>query len=582
LTGRPLAGYDARARDITAAARYKERHEMEQGTASAEARAATAAAPFVRRASGVVRAMSPADGAFYGYLSAAGIYIYVFWLFVAAATFPRANFLVAGLAAFAIFMFVFAVYALLASSMPRSGGDYVFVSRILSPRVGFFTTLACWSLFNFFGCYFAATALVNVVLSPLFSLIGVETGNHFWVDLANDVTKPGVRLPLIIATMLLAGYIMASGMAVYVKLQKYVLMPAAILGLLVIVASLLLSSRSSFMAHFDQFQATVGGLKADEVIPRATALGFEPGNGHSVAQTFGVIAAFSPILLNTMWSVELMGEIKGAGRTKSMFRMFMGSHTMMLVTILVGFVWTYHFVGEQFMKAFSWMTLNHPDVLGGGWDFRGVPTFFYLPSLNIVVGILVFIGFAGPISQSLYNTILGPSRMLLAASFDRMLPEAFSKVNRKGVPHVAIWFGVSLSVIWAVAVELNGSILSIFFWGAFMAVLALTITVISGALLPYTRRAIYEVSPASRYRILGLPAITVCGTIGALALAGIALELLVNRDGFGLLNTGPARTGMITCIVATVACFVGFELISRYRASQGILVRHAFEEIPPA
>jgi APA family basic amino acid/polyamine antiporter len=540
------------------------------------------AAPFLRKASGVVREMSPRDGLFFGYLSAAGIYMYVLFLFVAAATFPEANYFVAIMLDFVIFTFVFGVYALLSSSMPRSGGDYVFVSRILSPRLGFTVAIAIWTLFNCFGAYFAASALINAILSPLFNLIGVATGSHLCVELAGDVTKAGVRLPLIVLAILGAGYIMANGMSIYVKAQKYLLMPIAILGLVIIVLSMLLTSNGTFFNHFDHFQGVVGGLKSNEVIPKAKELGFHPGSGASLIQTFGVAGLLSAVFPWSMWSVQLMGEIKSASKTKSMFRMFMGSHILVTVTALVGFVWAYHYVGETFMKAFSWMALNNPEILGGGWEFRGVPTFFYLPTLSLFVGILVFIGFAGPISQSLFNTILGPSRMLMAISFDRMLPAAFGKVNRKGVPHIAIWFLIGLCIAWTFAAELDSNILNIFFWGVFMTIIALLIAMIAGTVMPSTRKAIYAVAPAAQYRFLGVPLITVLGLIAGLGLAGIAADLLLDKEAFGLLEPGPARVGMFAALGAVVVCLGGFELTARYRASRGILVQHAFEEIPPA
>ena len=106
------------------------------------ATAGTSDTVFLRRASGVVRAMSPVDGMFYGYLSATGIYSYFLIMFLGFATFPRANFLAANIITFILFFFVFGTYALLGSTMPRSGGDYVFVSRIVHPMVGFACSMA--------------------------------------------------------------------------------------------------------------------------------------------------------------------------------------------------------------------------------------------------------------------------------------------------------------------------------------------------------------------------------------------------------------------------------------------------------
>ena len=127
---------------------------------------------FLRKASGVVRAISPTDGMFFGYMSSAGIYALVFYLFLGAGAFPHANYLLANVLSFVFFVPVFAVYSMLASSMPRSGGDYVFISRILSPAVGFAVIWVGYMIWQFFFCYFAASAIVNAVIAPMFDMIG--------------------------------------------------------------------------------------------------------------------------------------------------------------------------------------------------------------------------------------------------------------------------------------------------------------------------------------------------------------------------------------------------------------------------
>jgi amino acid transporter len=537
---------------------------------------------FLRRASGVVRAMSPIDGMFYGYLSATGIYSYFFLLFLGAAVFPRADFLVANVVSFILFFFVFATYAMLGASMPRSGGDYVFVSRILHPSLGFVSSMAGWTLWQFFGCYFAGSALINVILRPIFNLIGVSTGQHFWITLSNDVTKNYVRLPLVVLMIVAAGWITVNGMSWYVKVQKYFMMPGAILGLLIIIAGLLFVSKSTFFGHFDHFQRDVGGKPSGSVVSLAKSLGYQQPHGTSWGDTIGMAVEFSYFYIWTMWSIELFGEMKSATRVRSVFGMFAGSHILMFITYLVGFTWAYDYVGVDFMKAFSWLALNHADALGGGWDFRGATTFFYLPTLNILVGIILFLCFVGPTSQSLFNTVLGGSRLLLAASFDRLLPTWFGKVNSKGVPYVSIWVGVALSVVVACTYEITTKITELLFWSTFMTLLAMGLAMLAGALLPYRRKAIYEVSPASQYRWFGVPAITICGTIAFVFIAGLCVATASLEDQFGLFASGPARAGLVTAVVVTVGAAIWYVGIIRYRKSQGLELAAAFREIPPA
>jgi basic amino acid/polyamine antiporter, APA family len=538
---------------------------------------------FLRRASGVVRAMSPTDGMFYGYLSATGIYSYFLILFLGFATFPRANFLAANIITFILFFFVFGTYALLGSTMPRSGGDYVFVSRIVHPLVGFVTSMAGWTLWQFFGCYFAASALINVVLRPGFDLIGVKTNQHVWITISNDLSKWWVRLPLVVLLIVMAGWICVNGMRWYTNVQKYFMMPGAILGLLIIAASLLIWNKNTFFSNFDKFQGVVGGQPSGSVEALAAKNGFNAHASTDWTDTVGMSVEFAYLYLWTMWSIELFGEMKSARRVRTVFGMFTGSHVLMFITYLVGFTWAYYYVGTAWMKSFAYMALNNSDQLGGGWDFRGAATFFYMPSLNLFLGIVLFLCFVGPASQSLFNTILGSSRLMLAASFDRLLPSWLGKVNSKGVPHVSIWLGVGLSAAVAATYEAWNNIGELLFWSTFMTLIAMAFSMLAGVLLPYRMKSVYEVSPASQYKLFGAPLIVVIGLISVVFITGLDLAAGLMNSQFHLFqfSNPAARAGAITAGVVTLASIIWYFVVVSQRKKEGIDVAAAFREIPP-
>jgi amino acid transporter len=263
-------------------------------------------AVFLRKASGVVRGMSSRDGMFYGYLSAAGLYALVLILFLGAATFPRANVLVANLISFGLFLAIYVVYANLASAMPRSGGDYVFTSRLLRPSIGFAIAWGCWIFWGFWFVFLSASAIVSGVIAPMFSAIGVASNSKFWIDLADTVTHWYVRLPIVILLILAATFVMVRGMKNYVKIQKYVMIPASLGGVVIIGLSLLLSSRGAFMGHLDEFQRQVGGIPSGEIVGKAKALGY--AEGHSALwDTLGFSVNLTFVYVCTIWSSELLG-----------------------------------------------------------------------------------------------------------------------------------------------------------------------------------------------------------------------------------------------------------------------------------
>lgn len=541
--------------------------------------ATTESSVFLRKASGVVRGMSSRDGMYYGYLSATGIYGLVFFLFVGGAAFPHANYLLADVISLVFFLAIYVVYANLASAMPRSGGDYVFTSRLLTPGVGFTIAWAAWIFWGFYFVFQAASAVVEGVIAPMFSTIGVSTGNGWWVGAAEDITHPWVRVPIEIVLMLGAAWMMVSGMRQYVRLQKYFMMPAAILGLVIITVLVLFVSKGTFFEHFDHFQKQVGGISSGSVVGRAKALGFAPEHGR-LFDTLGFSVLLTSLFVWTIWSSELLGEIKSTSKLRSSFTMFAGAGVLQFVTFAIGIAGVYAWLGQDWMRSFAWMVVNHPTELGGSWDFRGVETLFYIPSLNGALGCVIFLCFLGPVSMSLFNPVLSSSRLMLAMSFDRLLPGWFGRVNAKGAPDVAIAFNVGLSIVLAILIEFIPDLTKMLFYSSFATLFGILGSILGGLLFPYTRRAIFEASPGAASRVLGLPAVVVCGAVGVLFIGG-SMGIMLAHDGFGLLDGGSARVGLITFLAVIVLAGVAFPLIKHARRQEGIDIEFAFKTVPP-
>lgn len=535
---------------------------------------------FLRKASGVIRAMSSRDGIYYGYLSATGLYALVVFLLVGASAFPKANIWVANIIAFVMFLAVYVVYANLSSAMPRSGGDYVFQSRLLRPSVGFTVTWGTWIVWGFFYVFFAASAIVNGIFSPMLSAIGVSTGNHAWITAADTVMNWYVKIPLIFAFILVAAWIMIAGMKGYLRIQRVFMMPAAIGGLLIILLTFFIFSRDTFFRHFDQFQSQAGGIPAGEVIAKAQALGF--GASHSgLFDTLAFAVGLAGFYVWTTWSAELLGEIKQASQLRTTFTMYAGAGALQFVTFMIGLGGSYVYFGRDWLQSFSWLTVNNPAALGGSWDFRGVATLFYIPSLNIFVAIVLFLCFLGPISMSLFNPTLCSSRLLLAMSFDRVLPSWFGKVNSRGAPVAAIWFCTVLGLVVTIAIEFETRISAIWFWASFATLLGLFGSLIAGILFPFTHRSMFDVSPGATMRVLGIPAVAFFGVISAVCIVGV-LVVNLTHDGFGLLAPGSARWGLIVMIASYVMFAVLYFAMRNYRRREGIDVDLAFKVIPRA
>jgi basic amino acid/polyamine antiporter, APA family len=101
------------------------------------------------------------------------------------------------------------------------------------------------------------------------------------------------------------------------------------------------------------------------------------------------------------------------------------------------------------------------------------------------------------------------------------------------------------------------------------------IVLAAGTVFPYLRPEIYEKSPISKRKVLGLPLMTVACAAGFIGAAFYFFVLFFDNFAAGH-NTG--RLGIMA------ACFAGgfifFHVMRAIRKSQGVDVDLAFKQIP--
>lgn len=152
---------------------------------------------FVRHSSGLVREMSAGD-ALIGNVLIFNLVIASVTLLAVPFTFPGASLPIGILLAFIPAGLIAAVYVFFSVAMPRSGGDYVFISRTLHPALGFAANFSFvgWNAV-WIGVY--SNWVATVGLSGLFASLGLTGGASFWSGLASAVS--GHWAAFIIATI---------------------------------------------------------------------------------------------------------------------------------------------------------------------------------------------------------------------------------------------------------------------------------------------------------------------------------------------------------------------------------------------
>src|SRR5712692_7407314 len=94
---------------------------------------------FVRQSSGLVREASAIDAIIFNAVFSAPVgATLAFGIFYALGTSPGADLVTALLIAFIVNIPVCIMMSMMASAMPRTGGDYVWISRILHPAAAVF------------------------------------------------------------------------------------------------------------------------------------------------------------------------------------------------------------------------------------------------------------------------------------------------------------------------------------------------------------------------------------------------------------------------------------------------------------
>ena len=110
------------------------------------------------------------------------------------------------------------VYAFFAAAIPRSGGDYVYISRTLHPLLGF---VASWNWLAWMTVYIGVPAayFAPYGLSGLFRVVGAATSNGSLISAGNSFVDPNVTL--VVGTILIVFFavIFALGTWIYFRLQ---------------------------------------------------------------------------------------------------------------------------------------------------------------------------------------------------------------------------------------------------------------------------------------------------------------------------------------------------------------------------
>jgi APA family basic amino acid/polyamine antiporter len=431
-------------------------------SAPSAAAAGTSSKLFVRQSSGLVRNVSVTNALFFNVAAFVGVGLTLYPIFYSLAFVPVWK--LGPLSEYgwaAIFAGLFCavlalIFASLTSVMPRSGGDYVFTSRIVHPFLGW---MESWTLV-------IASVLIIAFEVPLVlrnlqitaRIIGIGAGGHFWnhanswfTDSTGGITgSPGFIGSLVV--LLVIGAVCVLPTRSFHKVVTGLAGYGVLCFVGMFIFGLAATSRSSFEAHLPTY---TGGVTAAQIAASGKA-DFIAAHHHFWSDIFSTTVF--PFMLSILlfqyigfqYSAYIAGEVRGNVKR--------GVLVALLGALIIGVL-----ANSFYVDLFSSHLGFDTNVSWGAsyWGFNSHLTALPMGQPNsmallaavankglwpiwmlISLGGLVFPFLLCPV----YINFI--SRMQLAWSLDRQVPEWFGGVNeRLRAPLNAILATLGLSLL---------------------------------------------------------------------------------------------------------------------------------------
>jgi amino acid transporter len=391
------------------------------------------------------------------------------------------------------------MFAVLGAAMPRSGGGYVYISRIIHPFVGF---LASWIE------YFSIAVSYGLIGTAVLEAILI----YAWI--AGLGTAWATSEVLLIGGMIIVAFF--AGIAYFGAsmtgriLQFMFVIPAA---LTIALYGVVLSATPASM---EAGITAITGLSSSQF----TQMALDQGMATSYAG--GYWGAMAVATLGTYWayigfaaSTFVGGEVKEAGKALPR-TLFVANVLIVLLYVTISYV-TAHaamLVGQvgdySFFSAYSFLSYGGgtlPEGVGRAWmpviagfNAKGMGMDWFLALIPVFAVFWV--------ANDIPPFIITSSRIIFAMSFDRVLPDKLSEVNERWhSPTMAIIATMFVAFIGNFAesdifvkypvpvltpyINSGGGVVATDIWDVIFFLLAS----LAGMLFVFRRKDIYEKSP---------------------------------------------------------------------------------------
>jgi APA family basic amino acid/polyamine antiporter len=524
---------------------------------------------FLRNATGLVRGWSVKDSIIYACLATNFLTLGIYEFTFAGPAFPKGQFITAIIISAVLVSFLVVAYTGLIVTIPRAGGDYVWQTRILGSGIGFVMAATGWWFILWLWAPIYGNILSVIFFQPLWATLGSPSGAA-WFG-----TRWGIFVVCLI-TIAIAGVLVSLGMAGYARIQKWCFY-GGLVAFAVIVVLLLVNSHASFVSSFNlegqkifgvhnAYAATNAAAKKEGIVTYPIGIG-------PIGQSMLLVPAMMFFILWPNWGSTLYGEIRGASDFK---RVFTGMFTGLWITVLLTIIFL--LLVDKTIGWGFYQNLN-------GLDFNLTPQFGIWPYPFLFAGWLVhntafqvililalglwFFGWVGTL-------FLSSTRVIFAAAFDRVLPDRAAEVSEKRkVPFYSLVLmllpAAILSAVYASSLSFRSYTLD--------ATLVIAVTYLFSAIavviLPWRKPDLWAASPASRFKLWGVPIVPAAGVVTIGLLVYDLVEWLSNDLYF--VNNHDSLYFMAGMYVLAILVYLVARLVRRH---QGIDLGMINAEIP--
>ena len=471
---------------------------------------------FTRKASGLVRVMSPWSAMFYNILAMGVIFPWTYlW---APGSLPGGQLVWGILLAMLFELPICIVYVFLASALPRSGGDYVFQSRVWGGGTAFAITMSGIVIWQFVWIALAGWLQSYLGLAPLFLGLGATLHNPTLAQIGVAFTTPPVIVVVSLINTGLAFTLLVSGFKNYVAVQRWMIAATAVAFVTTVIV-LLFTDPATVPDKLNAFSVAVGGSATyyKDAIAATAAKGIDMNPPFSLLATLLVAPIAWTSLQWATYSAEQNGEIKDAKSFNTQAFIYIGGLVITGVALaLLGLAFQ-RALGTQFLYvagAGYWNGVGEANIAGFNlWP----PILAVALAGSPIVVLLIAFGYMLNSFQIANNIMVGTTRIMVAASLDRAMPEWFSRVNdRLHTPVNAHLFFALCSVPAILAYNLVPGWIALTLGVTFGGGLGFTASALAGIFFPFKAKEVYDASPGAKYYVNGLLGVLM-GLVGLFA-----------------------------------------------------------------